>query len=98
MIEQFFVCNYSDSLVVILTNTVFNDVESILVAPIKPKNDKDLIKYLQVGCEINGHDMYIDLLDIATVSKRRLKPLSDLDLLSMRQEIKSGIDLLIDGF
>jgi hypothetical protein len=98
MIEQFSVCHYSDSLVVVLTNTVFNDVESILVAPIKPATEVQLIKHLQVSCEINGTEMHVDLLDIATVSKRRLKPLNNLNLLNMRQEIKAGIDLLIDGF
>jgi hypothetical protein len=98
MIEQFSVCSYGDYLVVILTNTVFNEVESLLVAPIKPTNDMQLIKHLQVGCKISGNEMHIDLLDIATVSKSRLKPFHDLTLLNLRQEIKAGIDLLIDGF
>ncbi len=98
MIEQFSVCTYSSSIVVILTNTVFNDVESILVAPIKPQTDGNLIKYLHIECEIDQQHMYVDLLDIATVSKRGLTQLYDHNLLNKRQEIKSGIDLLIDGF
>ncbi|WP_371194054.1 CcdB family protein [Glaciecola sp. SC05] len=98
MIEQFTVCAYSSSLVVILTNTVFNDVESILVAPIKQRHDGRLIKNLQISCDIDDKHCYLDLLDIATVSKRRLKRIPDHDLSSHRDEIKAGIDLLIDGF
>lgn len=98
MIEQFSVCTYSSSLVVILTNTVFNDVESILIAPIKQQHDAGLIKNLQISCDIDNKHCYVDLLDIATVSKRRLKRISDHDLSCHRVEIKAGIDLLIDGF
>ncbi|WP_395338435.1 CcdB family protein [Ningiella sp. W23] len=98
MVEQFSVCDYSSSLVVILTNTVFNDVESILVAPIKPRHDGKLIKNLQIPCDIDDKHFYLDLLDIATVSKRKLKPISDNDLSCHRDEIKAGIDFLIDGF
>ena len=46
----------------------------------------------------NGVLYYIDLLDIATVSKRGLKHLAEQPLKNMRNEIKAGIDLLIDGF
>ena len=98
MIEQFTVCTYSSSLVVILTNTVFNDVESILVAPIKQLHDGKLIRNLQVSCDTDDKPSYVDLLDIATVSKQRLKPIPDHDLSCHRDEIKAGIDLLIDGF
>ncbi|MFC4700884.1 CcdB family protein [Glaciecola siphonariae] len=98
MIEQFAVCTYSSSLMVILTNTVFNDVESILVAPIKQKHDEKLIKNLQISCVLGNNNYYVDLLDIATVSKRRLKLIPDYGLSKHRDEIKAAIDFLIDGF
>jgi hypothetical protein len=98
MIEQFAICTYSSSLVVILTNTIFNDVESILVAPIKQRHDGALIKNLQIPCDIDNTRYYVDLLDIATVSKRRLKRLPERDLSLYRNDIKAGIDFLIDGF
>lgn len=47
MIEQFVVYNYASMPVVVLTNTVFNDVESILVAPIKLQTNEPLIQKLQ---------------------------------------------------
>lgn len=98
MITQFAVCSYSSALVVILTNTVFNEVESILVAPLKTLESASYVKDLQIPCEVDGIDYYIDLLDIATVSKRSLKPILDETLKELRTEIKNGIDLLIDGF
>ena len=98
MIEQFAVCSYSSSLVIVLTNTVFNEVESILVAPIKLAGGRHLIKDLQIPCDIDEQNHYIDLLDIATVSRRRLKPNLNNDLIHLRNSIKAGIDLLIDGF
>lgn len=82
----------------IITNTVFNDVESILVAPLKRKSTSPLITNLQIAIELNGKDFYVDLLDLATVSKKLLKQHNDVGLTAYRDEIKSGIDLLIDGF
>lgn len=98
MIKQFGVYSYSHSLVVVLTNTVFNDVESVLIAPIKSAVGKCLIKDLHIACNVNSDDCYIDLLDIATVTKRHLKSIPNNDLSKMRESIKQGIDLLIDGF
>lgn len=98
MIEQFRVCSYSSSLVVVLTNTVFNDVESILVAPIKFTGNRQLVQDLQIPCNIDNQDYFVDLLDIATVSKRFLKTNENTDLSYLRDSIKAGIDLLIDGF
>ena len=85
-------------MVVILTNTVFNEIESILVAPLKTSESHSYVKDLQIPCEVDGINYYIDLLDIATVSKRSLKPILDETLNELRTEIKYGIDLLIDGF
>ncbi|XOV78058.1 MAG: CcdB family protein [Aestuariibacter sp.] len=98
MIEQFSVCSYSSSLVVVLTNTVFNDVESILIAPVKSSQSRRLVNDLQIPCRIDKQDYFIDLLDIATVSRRLLKTNKDTDLSHLRNSIKAGIDLLIDGF
>jgi len=98
VITQSSVCQYSSSFVVILTHTVFNEVESILVAPLKAFENPSYVKDLQIPCEVNGDSYYIDLLDIATVSKRSLKPIPEQSLKQIRTQIKYGIDLLIDGF
>ncbi len=98
MIKQFHVYNYLKQSVVVITNTVFNDVESILVAPIKRISTSPLIANLQIIVELNGSNFYVDLLDLATVSKRLLNQHNNEDLKTYRDEIKSGIDLLIDGF
>ena len=98
MIKQFHVYNYLTQSVVVITNTVFNDVESILVAPIKRISTSPLIANLQIIVELNGSNFYVDLLDLATVSKRLLNQHNNEDLKTYRDEIKSGIDLLIDGF
>ena len=98
MIKQFFVYHYATQLVVEITNTVFNDVDSILVAPLKLKGTKPSIGNLQVNVDLEGRSFYVDLLDLATVSKRLLKQYNNTDLKKYNDEIKSGIDLLIDGF
>ena len=98
MIKQFHVYNYLKQSVVVITNTVFNDVESILVAPIKRISTSPLIANLQIIVELNGSNFYVDLLDLATVSKRLLNQHNNENLKTYRDEIKSGIDLLIDGF
>ncbi|MFW8591446.1 CcdB family protein [Glaciecola sp. 2405UD65-10] len=97
MIEQFHLYNYSSQLVVVLTNTIFNDVESILVAPLK-KNSRTLIRNLQIPCVLEGEEYYVDLLDIATVSQKSLKTSKFSQITQKRQDIKYGLDLLIDGF
>ena len=97
MIEQFHIYNYTSYLVVVLTNTTFNDVESLLVAPLK-RQSRDLICNLQIACELESEEYYIDLLDIATVSQKNLKASKFSQITHKRQEIKYGLDLLIDGF
>lgn len=97
MIEQFHIYSYSSQLVVVLTNTTFNDVESLLVAPLKKQN-RTLIRNLQIPCGLEGEDYYIDLLDVATVSQKNLKASKFLHISQKRQDIKYGLDLLIDGF
>lgn len=98
MLEQFHTYDYSSQLVVVLTNTVFNNVESILVAPVKTMEKRVLIKNLQIPCIVNDENHFIDLLDIATVSQRKLKNTPVVNLVESRQQIKYGLDLLIDGF
>ena len=61
MVEQFKVCSYSSLLVAVLTNTVFNEVESILIAPIKRVEGHNLIKDLQIPCIIDEDEYYVDL-------------------------------------
>lgn len=97
-IEQFSVCKAYNQPLVILTNTLFNEVDSILVAPVNMQNDQLLISGLQVPVTFNNESCYVDLLDIATVSKKELKAVVDNDLQHYKHEIKAGIDLLIDGF
>jgi hypothetical protein len=41
---------------------------------------------------------YVDRLNIATISKKQIKTLSEKDLQIYRSETRSGLDLLIDGF
>jgi hypothetical protein len=47
-IEQFSVCEAYKQRLVVLTNTLFNEVDSILVAPVNVQNDQLLISGLQV--------------------------------------------------
>jgi hypothetical protein len=97
-IEQFLVCKAHNQRLVILTNTLFNEVDSILVAPVQVQINQLLISGLQIPVKINNEICYVDLLDIATVSKKQLKPIPDISLQLYRDKIKAGIDLLIDGF
>lgn len=97
-IEQFSVCKAHNQRLVILTNTLFNEVDSILVAPVQIQKNQLLITGLQISVKINNEICYVDLLDIATVSKKQLKSLPDISLQPYSAEIKAGIDLLIDGF
>ncbi|MCF2950165.1 CcdB family protein [Paraglaciecola aquimarina] len=97
MIHQFGVYQYSTQPVVVITNTIFNDVESILVAPLKEQRST-YITNIQIAVKLDSKDYLVDLLDLATVTKSRLKPSFEQNLKQYRNEIKSGIDLLIDGF
>jgi hypothetical protein len=87
--------------VIVITNIIFNDVESILVAPLK-KLSSTYITNLQIPVKLKGNDYFVDLLDLATVTKGLLKAHCKQDLKKhlkkYRDEIKSGIDFLVDGF
>jgi hypothetical protein len=52
-IEQFSVCKAYNQRLVVLTNTLFNDVDSVLVATGDVQNDQLLISGLQVPVTIN---------------------------------------------
>jgi|TARA_R110000868_G_scaffold199317_1_gene445945 hypothetical protein len=97
-ITQYSLCEAYDQHLVILTNTLFNDVESILVAPIQSQTERLLIKGLQIPVLIDGTNYYVDLLDIATISKKNIRPVANSYLAEYRTAIKAGLDLLIDGF
>lgn len=96
--QQFSICEAYGQKLVILTNTLFNEVDSILVATIQACSEKSLIKGLQIPIMLDEEAYYVDLLDIATISKKQIKIPSQKDLLLYRSEIKSALDLLIDGF
>jgi hypothetical protein len=97
-INQFSLCEAHNQRIVVLTNTLFNEVESILVAPVQFQRGSQLIKGLQIPVLIDDTNYYVDLLDIATISKKYIKPIANFDLSEYRTEIKAGLDLLIDGF
>ena len=97
-INQFSLCKGYNQAVVILANTLFNEVDSILVTPVYVQKNRLLISGLQIPVIINNETCYVDLLDIATVSKNQLKSVSDDSLQLHIDKIKAGIDLLIDGF
>jgi hypothetical protein len=96
--QQFSVGEAYGQKLVILTNTLFNEVDSILVATIQTCSEKSHIKGLQIPIMLDEEPYYIDLLDIATISKKQIKTPAKKDLQLYRSEIKSGLDLLIDGF
>jgi hypothetical protein len=96
--QQFSVGEAYGQKLVILTNTMFNEVDSILVATIQAYSQETFIKGLQVPIMLDEESFYVDLLDIATVSKKQMKAIPNSNLQFYRAEIKSGLDLLIDGF
>ena len=96
--QQFSICEAYGQKLVILTNTLFNEVDSILVATIQNGTNMKLIKGLQIPILIDEKPYYVDLLDIATISKKQIKTHAKKDVQFYRTEIKSGLDLLIDGF
>ena len=51
-----------------------------------------------VYAETPKHQSTIDLLDIATVSQKNLKKVKFSNITQKREDIKYGLDLLIDGF
>ena len=96
--RQFSVCEAYGQKIVILTNTLFNEVDSILVAPVQASAKHNLIRGLQIPVLIDEEPYYVDLLDIATISKKQIKASSNTDLQRYHTDIKAGLDLLIDGF
>lgn len=97
MLQQFGVARIDEQLVVVLTNTLFHEIDALLVAVIKPQHTQALLTPFHLAVRIDEQACFIDLLDIATVSTKRLKP-TDITLQKYRQQIKAGLDLLIDGF
>ena len=97
MLQQFSVARIEQQRVVVLTNTLFHSIDVLLVALIKPKTTVPLLTQFQIPVTIEQQACYIDLLDVASVSAKRLKA-TEINLQSYRQQIKAGIDLLIDGF
>ena len=63
--EQFSVCKAHNQRLVILTNTLFSEVASILVAPLQVQKDQLLISGLQVAVIIDDESCYVDVLDTA---------------------------------
>ncbi|GAB2907425.1 CcdB family protein [Rheinheimera gaetbuli] len=97
MLQQFSVARIEQQLVVVLTNTLFHNIDVLLIALLKPQTKTALLTQFQIPVTIEEQACYIDLLDIASVSAKRLKA-TEVNLLSYRQQIKAGLDLLIDGF
>ena len=97
MLQQFGVARIEQQRVVVLTNTLFHNIDVLLVALIKPKTTAALLTQFKMPVTIEEQACYIDLLDIASVSAKRLIA-TEINLQNYRQPIKSGLDLLIDGF
>ncbi len=97
MLQQFSVARVEQQLVVVLTNTLFHDINALLVAVIKPVAEITQLTHFHIPVTIDSKAFIIDLLDMATVSKNRLKT-TNTQLAEYRQQIKAGLDLLIDGF
>ncbi|SEH85732.1 PemK-like, MazF-like toxin of type II toxin-antitoxin system [Rheinheimera pacifica] len=97
MLQQFGVACIEQQQVVVLTNTLFHNIDVLLVALIKTQTKAALLSQFQIPVTIEEQASYIDLLDIASVSAKRLKA-TEINLQSYRQQIKAGLDLLIDGF
>ncbi|PKM18918.1 MAG: hypothetical protein CVV11_10910 [Gammaproteobacteria bacterium HGW-Gammaproteobacteria-15] len=97
MLQQFSVAHIEQQQVVVLTNTLFHNIDVLLVALIKPQTKAALLSQFQIPVTIEEQASYIDLLDIASVSATRLKA-TEINMQSYREQIKAGLDLLIDGF
>lgn len=97
MLQQFGVARIDQQLVVVLTNTLFHSIDVLLVALIKPQTKSALLTQFQIPVTVEEQACFIDLLDIASVSAKRLKN-TTANLHEYRQQIKAGLDLLIDGF
>jgi len=66
--------------------------------PQKSPCNTTIISDLQIPYGVDGEKYYIDLLDIATVSQKNLKTVKFSNITQKREDIKYGLDLLIDGF
>lgn len=97
MLQQFSVAHIEQQQVVVLTNALFHNINVLLVALIKPQTKAALLSQFQIPVTIDEQASYIDLLDIASVSAKRLNA-TEINLQSYHQHIKAGLDLLIDGF
>jgi len=97
VLQQFSVAHIEQQQVVVLTNTLFHNIDVLLVALIKPQTKAALLSQFQIPVTIEEQASYIDLLDIASVSATRLKA-TEINMQSYREQIKAGLDLLIDGF
>jgi len=97
VLQQFSVAHIEQQQVVVLTNTLFHNIDVLLVALIKPQTKAALLSQFQIPVTIEEQASYIDLLDIASVSAKRLKA-TEINMQSYREQIKAGLDLLIDGF
>ena len=96
MLKQFNVYELDSLFVIVLQNNFFSELDQVLVASVK--RNRILISDFQISVTIDDSSYFIDLLDIATISKKRLKRSSVANLISQRETIKLGLDLLIDGF
>jgi len=97
MLQQFSVAVIEQQKVVVLTNTLFHTIDVLMVALVKPQTKAPLLVPFQIPFTLDEQDYFIDLLDIASVSAKRLKA-TTINLQSYRHQIKGGLDLLIDGF
>lgn len=96
MLKQFNVYELDSLFVIVLQNNFFSELDQVLVASVK--RNRILISDFQISVTLDDSSYFIDLLDIATISKKRLKRSSVANLISQRETIKLGLDLLIDGF
>lgn len=76
MLLQFSVAKVEQQLVVILTNTLFHDIDVLLIALIKPISETPLLEHFHIPVSIDSEPYFVDLLDIASVSKGRLKSIN----------------------
>lgn len=100
MLKQFNVYELDSLFVIVLQNNFFSELDQVLVASVKRNRNRNriLISDFQISVTLDDSSYFIDLLDIATISKKRLKRSSVANLISQRETIKLGLDLLIDGF
>ncbi|NQY36032.1 MAG: CcdB family protein [Alteromonadaceae bacterium] len=98
MLKQFNVYELDSLFVIVLQNNFFSELDQVLVASVKRNRNRILISDFQISVTLDDSSYFIDLLDIATISKKRLKRSSVANLISQRETIKLGLDLLIDGF